>query len=108
MVTDTKLINSNEALISAHEVLTADCKDLRSSLYKDLVMNALKCKRDELDILDLKVISRALSEFRHAARAFKPYRNIRKVSMFGSARVTSDSTYYQAAVKFGQLAAEEL
>ena len=107
MVTDTKLINSNEALISAHEVLTADCKDLRSSLYKDLVMNALKCKRDELDILDLKVISRALSEFRHAARAFKPYRNIRKVSMFGSARVTSDSTYYQAAVKFGQLAAEE-
>ena len=32
MVTDTKLINSNEALQSAQEVLTADCKDLRSSL----------------------------------------------------------------------------
>ena len=36
-------------------------------------MNALKCKRDELDILDLKVISRALAEFRHAARAFSSH-----------------------------------
>jgi uncharacterized protein (TIGR00730 family) len=106
MVTDTKLINSTEMLQSAHEVLTAECKDLRSSLYRDLVMNALKCKRDELDTLDLKVISRALAEFRHAARAFKPYRHIRKVSMFGSARVTPDSANYQSAAKFGELAAK--
>jgi uncharacterized protein (TIGR00730 family) len=107
MVTDTNIINSNEALQSAQEVLTADCKDLRSSLYRDLVINALKCKRDELDTLDLKVISRALTEFRHAARAFKPYRHIRKVSMFGSARVTPDSANYQSAVQFGKLAAKE-
>ena len=107
MVTDTKLINATEALQSAHEVLTADCKDLRSSLYRDLVLNALKCKRDELDVLDLKVITRTLSEFRHAASAFKPFRNIRKVSIFGSARVGPEDPYYQAAVKFGQLAAQE-
>ena len=107
MVIDTKLINSTEALRSAQEILTADCQDLRSSLYRDLVVNALKCKRDELDTLDLKVISRALTEFRHAARAFKPYRHIRKVSMFGSARVTPDSAIYQSAAEFGQLAAQE-
>ena len=107
MVTDIKLNQPSEALRSAHEVLTAECKDLRSSLYKDLVLNALKCKRDELDILDLKVINRAIAEFRHAAAVFKPYRNVRKVSIFGSARTAADRPEYEQAVKFGQLAAKD-
>jgi uncharacterized protein (TIGR00730 family) len=104
---DTKLIAGSGPLQSAYELLTADCKDLRSSLYRDLIMNALKCKRDELDILDLKVISTALSEFRHAAKAFKPYRNVRKISMFGSARTIRGSPDYQSAFNFAQLAAKE-
>jgi uncharacterized protein (TIGR00730 family) len=106
MVTINKTRNIEEALQSADEILTAECQDLRSSLYKDLILNALKCKRDDLDILDLKVISRALVEFRHAARAFKPYRQIRKVSMFGSARVTAENPAFKAAAGFGRLAAE--
>jgi uncharacterized protein (TIGR00730 family) len=85
------------------EVLTNNKKDLRSLLYKDIIVNALNCKRDELDILDLKVISRAMAEFRHAACVFKPYRAVRKVSMFGSARVRRRSHYYQLAVKLGRL-----
>ena len=60
-----------------------------------------------LDILDLKVINRAVAEFRHAACVFKPYRNVRKVSIFGSARVTKGSPYYELAVKFGHLAVEK-
>jgi hypothetical protein len=84
------------------EVLAANRKDLRSLLYKDIIMNALKCKRDELDILDLKVINRAVAEFRHAACIFKPYRMVRKVSIFGSARVTGGSPYYELAVKLSR------
>ena len=90
VITETKRDSSLQAVEAAQEILTAECRDLRSSLYKDLVLNALKCKRDNLDILDLKVINRTLAEFRRAARAFKPYRNIRKVSIFGSARVHPD------------------
>lgn len=104
---DTKLHVNTEALQSAHEILTAECKDLRSSLYKDLVLNALQCKRDELDTLDLKVINRTLAEFRQAARAFKPYRNIRKISIFGSSRSSPDSPDYQSALQFGKSAAEK-
>lgn len=104
---DTKILTNPDALQSAKEILTAECKDLRSSLYKDLVLNALKCKRDELDTLDLKVISRTLMEFRHAARAFKPYRNIRKISIFGSARCGPESPDYKSALKFGKSAAEK-
>ena len=95
-----------EALKAAQEILTTESKDLRSLLYQDILLNALKCKRDELDILDLKVINRAVAEFRHAARVFKPYRGVRKVSIFGSARVKPGTPYYQLAVDLGRTLAE--
>jgi uncharacterized protein (TIGR00730 family) len=98
--------NMEEALRTAQEVLTADCTGLRSLLYRDIVLNALKCRRDELDILDLKVINRAVAEFRHAACVFKPYRAIRKVSIFGSARVAEGTPYFELAVGLGRLLAE--
>ncbi len=90
----------------AQEVLAYDGTDLRAVLHKDLVLNALKCKRDGLDELDLKVINRAVAEFRHAARVFKPYRSLRKVSLFGSARVGSDDPGYLVASALGRLLAE--
>jgi len=70
------------------------------------LLNALKCKRDELDILDLKMIDRAVDEFRYAARVFKPYRSLRKVSIFGSARVPEDDPHYALAESFGRLISE--
>jgi uncharacterized protein (TIGR00730 family) len=95
--------NIEDAVEAAREILTTDRRDLRSLLYRDILLNALKCKRDELDILDLKVINRAVAEFRHAARVFKPYRGVRKVSIFGSAREKKGSPYYELAVKLGRL-----
>ena len=91
-----------EALKAAQEILTTESKDLRSLLYQDILLNVLKCKRDELDILDLTVINRAVAEFRHAARVFKPYRGMRKVSIFGSARQKKGSPYYELAVTLGR------
>jgi uncharacterized protein (TIGR00730 family) len=95
------------ALEAAREILLTDGQDLRSVLYRDILLNAIKCKRDNLDILDLKVINRAVEEFRHAARVFKPYRGIRKVSIFGSAREKKGTPYYELAVTFGRLLVEK-
>ena len=92
--------NADNAVQAAQEILTCDGKDLRSYLNKDIVMNALSCQN--LDILDLKMIDRVMAEFKHAAQIFKPYRSIRKVSIFGSARVAENNPYYDLAVKFGQ------
>ena len=99
-------VNSEETLERLRQILNDKHRDLRTLLYKDIVSNSLRCQSDELDILDLKVISRAMAEFRYAACVFKPYRDIRKVSMFGSARVPSDSPYYQMAVDLGRQLAE--
>ncbi len=102
-MTVRKTENLEAALQDATEILGSDGQDLRSLLYRDILLNAIKCKRDELDILDLKVINRAVSEFRHAARVFKPYRGVRKVSIFGSARTKQGSPYYELAVGLGRL-----
>ncbi len=106
-MTGRRLDNMEDALTAAREILTSNQRDLRSLLYRDILLNALKCRRDELDILDLKVINRAVAEFRHAARVFKPYRGVRKVSIFGSAREKKGSPYYELAVKFGHLLVEK-
>jgi hypothetical protein len=97
--------NIESSLKAVQGILTAEGRDLRSFLYKDIVMNALKCQ--DLDILDLKIIDRAVAEFQHAACIFKPYRAVRKVSVFGSARVTEGSPYYELAVNFGRSVVEK-
>jgi len=92
---------------AAQKILSAEGKDLRTLLYRDILLNALACQREELDILDLKIINRALAEFRHAAGVFKPYRQFRKVSIFGSAREPKGSPSYELAVKFAHYMVEK-
>ncbi|HET6348999.1 MAG TPA: LOG family protein [Candidatus Krumholzibacteria bacterium] len=81
--------------------------DLSTRLIRELIVHALKCRRDDLEVLDLKVLSRAMAEFRYAARTFMPYRDRRKVSIFGSARTPEDDPYYKMAVEFAHMLAEE-
>jgi uncharacterized protein (TIGR00730 family) len=105
-VADVKPVKTEDALRAARKILAAEGRDLRSQLCKDIVLNALKCQGNELDILDLKIINRAVAEFRYAASVFKPYRMIRKVSIFGSAREKKGRPYYALAVKLGHLLAK--
>ena len=101
-------LDTNEDIVQeAREIAEFKGRDLRKWLYREILLNALKTKRDELDILDLKVVSRTMDEFRYAARVFKPYRSIRKVSIFGSARVPEGGPHYQMASEFGRQMTEQ-
>jgi uncharacterized protein (TIGR00730 family) len=51
---------------------------------------------------DLKIISRTLRELRYAFKVFSPYRRLRKVTIFGSARTPPDQPAYKSAVEFGR------
>ncbi|MCI0439475.1 MAG: LOG family protein, partial [Chloroflexi bacterium] len=104
---DMKLDTPEDILREVREIVEADSGDLATFLYQQLIINSLKCKRDELGLLDLKVINRAVAEFRYAARVFKPYKNIRKVSIFGSARTPPEDPYYRLAVKFSRMLVEQ-
>lgn len=56
----------------------------------------------EIDRLDWKICNAALQDMERAFKTFYPYRHIRKVAIFGSARISSDTEEYQMAVEFAQ------
>lgn len=66
-------------------------------LAGQLVGSAFALVEDHPDILDLKIASAALEEMREAFKMFAPFRDIPKVTIFGSARTQmADPLYMQA------------
>jgi uncharacterized protein (TIGR00730 family) len=68
----------------------------------DIIENALKLLRDVEDSGDVRVIQTALRELRYAFKLFAPYAEVRKVTMFGSARTLPTRMEYQQALEFGK------
>jgi uncharacterized protein (TIGR00730 family) len=63
----------------------------------EILVSAVRLASDRADRLDLKITSATLKEMRAAFRAFAPYRNVPKVTIFGSARtLPTDPSYGQA------------
>src|SRR5437660_5335875 len=67
-----------------------------------MIVTALKMARDEMGVADLKLINRSLKEMRYAAKVFAHYSQFRKVVVFGSARVSSNSPESKVAEEFGR------
>ncbi len=57
---------------------------------------------EELDRLDWKILAASLQDMEKGFQAFYPYRHIRKITIFGSARVPPDTPEYQMAVAFAR------
>src|SRR5437879_1458134 len=77
-----------------------------ADLVEDVIGTALRLIDDKADRLDVKVINSALRELRYASKIFGPFRNKRKVTVFGSARTKSETPEYQQAVAFGKAIVE--
>jgi uncharacterized protein (TIGR00730 family) len=68
----------------------------------EIVANALKLLRDQTNRGDIKLINKSFKELRYALKVFAPYRETRKVSIFGSARTPETHADYQAAEVFAK------
>src|SRR6185369_7278780 len=68
----------------------------------DIIENALKLLSDVEDSGDVRVIQTALRELRYAFKLFAPYSEVRKVTIFGSARTQPTRMEYQQAIEFGK------
>lgn len=76
-------------------------------LVRELILAALKAGQENPEKADLKLMNSSLKEMRFTAKIFSPYRRIRKVSVFGSARTPPDHPLYHMARDLGrQLAAK--
>jgi hypothetical protein len=75
-------------------------------LIHQIKETADKFVRDKASRGDIKLVATALKELRYALKVFAPYRNKRKVTIFGSARTPRNDPAYQQAVAFGRRMAE--
>lgn len=71
-------------------------------LIREVLVTAVKLAQENCDRGDLKIIRSSIKELRYAFKLFAPYRNVPKVSMFGSARSVPTDPEYQAALEFGR------
>jgi len=81
---------------------TAGIPAERRSYFQQLLTTVLKLHEDGASTGDLKITNAALKELRYAYKVFAPYRDTRKVTVFGSARTARDSEAAGAAREFGR------
>ena len=75
-------------------------------LAADMLQAVIKLAKDEPGRGEMKLMDRSLKELRYAFKVFKPYRQRRKVSIFGSARTPATHPNYILAAKCGKHCAD--
>jgi uncharacterized protein (TIGR00730 family) len=73
---------------------------------REMIIAALKAGQEADERADLKLMNTTLKEMRFTSKVFGAYRNVRKVTVFGSARTQPDDPIYRMARRFGQKLAE--
>jgi uncharacterized protein (TIGR00730 family) len=101
------LLSNEELFNQIRLLLNSPEDDLQAAIMKELLAGTLRLHDSHLDILDLKIVNRAVKELRHAFRVFHDYRNRHKISIFGSARTALDDPNYQMAFQFSRQIVEE-
>ena len=79
----------------------------RRGYVQHLLTTVLKLHEDGAQPGDLKVTTAALKELRYAYKVFAPYRGVRKVTVFGSARTAMSEEAAVTARDFGQRMVQE-
>ncbi len=76
-------------------------------IIKEMILATLKIGQNVDYLADLKLINRTLREMRYTAKVFSPYRQRKKVTIFGSARTLESDEMYQKCVRFSHILAEK-
>jgi hypothetical protein len=81
-----------EVLTEGNELSSAQSRELQ-----DMIGSLSELAREGTSVGDLKIANTALAEMAEAFRVFRPYRHVRKVTMFGSARTKPEDPIYLLA-----------
>jgi len=71
-------------------------------ILREIITTAVKLGLESKDKGDLKLVNNALKELRYSFKIFSPYRAIKKVIIFGSARSAASSPEYRMAEQFSR------
>jgi len=93
-----------DALI--HKILALYPGAENRDLAEELIVFTLRLLSDGAARGDMKILRSALKEIRHAFRVFTQYRGVRKVTIWGSARVEPGHACYELARDFARAMAQ--
>jgi len=77
------------------------------TLLREILTTSVKLGRESGDRGDLKLVNNTLKELRYSFKVFSPYRGIKKVIIFGSARSKSNSGEYKLAEELSRKLTEK-
>jgi len=104
--TEPAIVVSKAELADANELAGKLIEQLRQmpdgDMVGEIVENAMKLLRDQTNRGDIKLINKSFKELRYALKIFAPYRDVRKVSIFGSARTMESHHDYRQAAEFAK------
>jgi uncharacterized protein (TIGR00730 family) len=75
-------------------------------LVREMIVAALKAGKEKNDRAHLRLMNSTMKEMRFTGKIFGPYRGVRKVTVFGSARTKPDEPIYEMASLFGKRLAD--
>jgi uncharacterized protein (TIGR00730 family) len=90
---DPAVIDRGLELLAGDRPMSASQRDL----VRSMLASVWDLAHEETSVGDLKIADAALGEMAEAFRVFRPYRSVRKLTMFGSARTKADDPVYLLA-----------
>lgn len=87
--------------------LVKDLDPIDAQLVFEIMASGLRLAQAPISRLDRKIANTALKEMRYAFTVFGQYRDIRKVTIFGSARTAKGDPEYEIARRFSETIASK-
>jgi uncharacterized protein (TIGR00730 family) len=75
-------------------------------MIREMIITALKSGQENDYLADQKLMRTTMKEMRYTNKVFAPYRQRKKVTVFGSARTRPEEPIYQTCLAFSRLLAE--
>lgn len=94
-----------DCLINELAAKTASAENAR--LLREILTTVIKLGKESQDKGDLKLVNNTLKELRYSFKIFSPYREVKKVIIFGSARSKKTSAEYKMAEEFSRKLTEK-
>jgi uncharacterized protein (TIGR00730 family) len=74
--------------------------------FAEMIASLYRLSRQDVTSSDMVLFRRSMAELRYAQNVFAPYRNIKKICIFGSARTRPPAPAFACATEFARLMTE--
>ena len=101
-------VSTGNAVLDAnlYDLSRRFCGSHNPDVVLQMLATVMNAADSDIEEHDLDMMNRTLDEMFAADKMFLPYRNVRKITCFGSARIQPDDPSYKQAVDFARMASD--